>query len=647
MYKYIQQGTFDELIQFVNSIKDLGKCPFRILPKNSSSSSILVTTTKLIGNSKLMLKIWVDLQKQLPYDPRGQREPTETELALEYERKVYIEKIAPILGDKREKLDIPVTDMALLRPKAYNLGSENQASTIHNLVEELSGIEYSAEQKESYKKLLALAIYCCNEFSIDKGPNTEENPNLKNRLYTELKKNNKLTNECIDWFKLETYRTYFFLNYFMVIPSVGLLEHIITEWRLNVIGTQSYAGLSESLEVVLKDLTTADVVRYTKMCIKTLYVLYRNNVVHNDLHDGNVLMVTSEDTFIPLIYDWDRAYVKNYKNPILNDTICVPLCSFGQCNIFNKYLPTDFYKFMYYIIVQRLEDINLILNELKIKEREKYPYTQIVHHWTYRRRFFQKPKNIGMKQRNCNLLQNPSDSPSFVELTNYVGTCWAEIYTKIFGEEPPRLVPGEIPKMELSPRDYYRSQLREQGRHLYLTSSSDEEKIPPESPRPITRHAHRERQKADSSSGLFVIEDIGDEPIMSFPNEGKQENKQEDKQEGSKEINQAMIKFFEGKIPDTWIDYLNLKNRFFDETYGKVVESKKDIEDRHTQIEMLKLKLKLREFDDVIAGNENLPKPRVKSRVKNKQSTQPIQPYTKEQPLPSLPSERPVLVSVQ
>ena len=132
MYKYIQQDTFDELILFVNSIKDLGKCPFRILPKNSASSSILVTTTKLVGNSKLMLKIWVDLKKQLPYDPRGQREPTEPELALEYERKVYIEKIAPILGDKREKLDIPVTDMALLRPKAYNLGMTAGSDSHHH-----------------------------------------------------------------------------------------------------------------------------------------------------------------------------------------------------------------------------------------------------------------------------------------------------------------------------------------------------------------------------------------------------------------------------------------------------------------------------------------------------------------------------------
>lgn len=80
-----------------------------------------------------------------------------------------------------------------------------------------------------------------------------------------------------------------------------------------------------------------------------LYVLEKEEIVHNDLHYGNILveklpaeqcvsitvegkMIAFKTLFVPKIYDWDRAYsVKLGNNPLLQDSYYITV---GQRNTF-------------------------------------------------------------------------------------------------------------------------------------------------------------------------------------------------------------------------------------------------------------------------------------------------------------------------
>ena len=82
---------------------------------------------------------------------------------------------------------------------------------------------------------------------------------------------------------------------------------------------------------------TMQTVYATKVCT-ALYSVYEgirflNNhqIVHNDLHLGNIFVKTNdENTFI---YDFDRSYCPSIGlNPMLTDDPCVGLCITGQCN---------------------------------------------------------------------------------------------------------------------------------------------------------------------------------------------------------------------------------------------------------------------------------------------------------------------------
>ena len=61
------------------------------------------------------------------------------------------------------------------------------------------------------------------------------------------------------------------------------------------------------------------------------------------------MIVKNEGKNKPLIYDWDRAYIKGIKNDYLNSDPCEinTLCYHSQCNIFFKDRPIDFFKILY------------------------------------------------------------------------------------------------------------------------------------------------------------------------------------------------------------------------------------------------------------------------------------------------------------
>jgi hypothetical protein len=90
---------------------------------------------------------------------------------------------------------------------------------------------------------------------------------------------------------------------------------------------------------------------YTFLACKVLYSVYEgisilqnHQIVHNDLHFGNIFVKTNNDdsTFI---YDFDRAYCPPVgPNPNLTNDPCTRPCRSGQCNIYDPF--TDCFKIM-------------------------------------------------------------------------------------------------------------------------------------------------------------------------------------------------------------------------------------------------------------------------------------------------------------
>jgi hypothetical protein len=89
---------------------------------------------------------------------------------------------------------------------------------------------------------------------------------------------------------------------------------------------------------------------YTFLVCKVLYSVYEgisilqnHQIVHNDLHFGNIFVKTNDES--TFIYDFDRAYCQPFgPNQNLTNDPCTGLCTFGQCNISDPF--TDCFKIM-------------------------------------------------------------------------------------------------------------------------------------------------------------------------------------------------------------------------------------------------------------------------------------------------------------
>ena len=170
------------------------------------------------------------------------------------------------------------------------------------------------------------------------------------------------------------------------------------------------------LHSILPNLSTAQMISVIKEIIRGIQEIYRSGLIHNIMIDKKTSKV--------LIFDWDRGYIKNKNNPFLDTKRCGgDLCSFSQCNIYNREgYAIDLYKILYYIFKARDNiDIETILSRVfKIMNRFRNPDNQnkIIASLT---------RDYCFRKDDCTFLQYPDDQMSYV--ISQFGSIY-EIYAK-------------------------------------------------------------------------------------------------------------------------------------------------------------------------------------------------------------------------
>ena len=178
--------------------------------------------------------------------------------------------------------------------------------------------------------------------------------------------------------------------------------------------------------------STDDMVLITRRLVRTLYNCYKEKLIHNDLHAGNVMVKNRTDV---LIYDWDRGYIDGHNNPQLDTTRCGrggSLCIYSQCNIFRKGgYDIDIFKILYYILDTRKDhDGDIILERVfGISNRENnLNILKDIYYKLTQNSFFMKGENGDVlnpvdaqryKLNVCSFLQYPDDEME--KVANYFG----------------------------------------------------------------------------------------------------------------------------------------------------------------------------------------------------------------------------------
>jgi hypothetical protein len=160
-------------------------------------------------------------------------------------------------------------------------------------------------------------------------------------------------------------------------------------------------------------MSTSDIKTIIKKIVVGIFYMYKNGLVHNDLHSGNIMI--ENGTGKVLIFDWDRAYMNGQANPLLSDNICNKLCSSSQCNIFNTDdYAIDIYKILHYILKTRRNiDSEVLLNDLFDIHSTIFDFfklTNILNTLT-NTPFFNKLDYDG---RYCTFLQKPDKNMLYV-----------------------------------------------------------------------------------------------------------------------------------------------------------------------------------------------------------------------------------------
>jgi hypothetical protein len=302
--------------------------PFKILDKNSASTSLLIITKNIKpdanqvcpvkiygGNIPVAIKTWCK--------PRRGRKAQDEEKALEYEKKVYTTYIKNIINSDPNA------------PFLRYLGDDNNCTNVKTLSEFIGAIDDGAYA------CLCLAFYVMDLLVIEPD------------YYDTLEEKDIKIN-----FMSRTFYTEFFFNLF---PSeadkfIFLSDNYIPSWDIGAI-------LLPAIQFkIFKDIIGTNVqVDVFKQVVQGLYTINKMKLVHNDLHPGNIMV--EEKTNKALIYDWDRAYAKGLgDNKLLNKDPCDELCSSSQCNIFMEGRPIDLLKILCYT-TKNINNFNQLLFE--------------------------------------------------------------------------------------------------------------------------------------------------------------------------------------------------------------------------------------------------------------------------------------------
>ena len=314
---------------------------FEILNKTSASPTIVL---KLQLNNKIYaVKLWAnvvaDITKQKGNNPLYK--PYESSIkALRYEKRVYLEKIKPLLDNDP---NLPFL------PYSGDEGQEGCNSSPNNIAQFLGITDEQTRQNIEQKVLWYAGLYI-----YIKHPSERYNYTLNNILqYMQNKNMNVL--QIMEYFEQKNVKVEC-----MILPFV---ENVLT------------------LNNYISNVSTEDMLTILKDIINGIFVLYRNNVVHNDLHPGNILLgrLGPQQPKKVLIFDWDRGYSPELRdNPTLSNEICEePInpniyrrknyCVYSQCNIIKgDGYSTDFYKMLSY--VAKRDDFPIILENFGIPD---------------------------------------------------------------------------------------------------------------------------------------------------------------------------------------------------------------------------------------------------------------------------------------
>lgn len=284
---------------------EIDNLPFKIFNKSSASPTLLIHNKKT--DPQVVLKLWE--KSELPIYK-----------GLEYEKSVYSEKINPLIENNENS------------PFLRYIGEGNCAS-FKDLVSYL-GIT----DNENAKNFLKLALYIY-------GLKEEKNKTFK---YSSLDEYN---DKYLDF----------------VYPSPRERN------KLNSVERKDYQCIilpyiyMITFKDALESYNSDNIIKIIRHILRGIYLMYTNNVSHNDLHPGNIMI--EEKTNNVFIFDWDRAYCPELlDNPILSSDVCKLPCNISQCNIFHKdgYC-IDFYKILFYILKKREDkDWQFILTSLGI-----------------------------------------------------------------------------------------------------------------------------------------------------------------------------------------------------------------------------------------------------------------------------------------
>jgi hypothetical protein len=372
VYKINMAESKDPDLEFCNGlISILQKLPFKadltfnILNKNSASPSLIIVAKGLnrpvigdekddsikgcprtkgsIRNSEFAIKTWC--RTDTDADSANRREPAEEEEALGYEKRVYINKIKPILDANPEGNG--VDGVYRYMPLLKYLGDDNDCCKVDTIAEFI-GIEKENDMMIAQKNLLYLAFYSIDAMIRD------------DALFDRIKPCNYMDSD-------------FYIKFFKKIGEPGRRD---LHQRFQTIGTWNIGAIllpNTTFKPYTEYIGSGHQALLFKEIIKGTYTINKANLVHNDLHSNNIMVQMGNPPGSPLrrimIYDWDRGYSPQLgPNVLLNDDPRFDLCKSSQCNLFMGQRPIDLLKILRYLADDKNNLFDVLQNALGLED---------------------------------------------------------------------------------------------------------------------------------------------------------------------------------------------------------------------------------------------------------------------------------------
>jgi hypothetical protein len=327
------------LMQTDKLIKDYEeeKIDWKICQKNSASPAIILTCKKN-DNSQLACpavrqnvediccKIWI----KYPDD-----EASPENKALNYEAKIYKYNIRSILRNNPNA------------PFLSSIGDDNDCSTVETLINFLG-----VSDNKKYRNTILLTFFILK---------------IMKQEDVQLFKNSKIP---ID-FTSRFFTTYFLNSNNPYIKTKQFLRDFVNfENTKNLkIGAIIFPRIKYTTFADYLMAKSIDIPVIFDTILQGLYTLFQNEIVHNDLHAGNIMI---DEEKKPLIFDWDRSFSFFLReNPQLSDNICSGYCRNSQCNLFLRSgRPIDLLKILRIIAYQEESVLFSVLEIMKIKNTD-------------------------------------------------------------------------------------------------------------------------------------------------------------------------------------------------------------------------------------------------------------------------------------